>query len=152
MTCLECGRLCEGSYCARHARAAQERRLRAVAARYGRRHEEKRRAAIGSGGRWEGLRRLAAARQDGRCALCGWPLGPRFEVDHIVPVALGGSSAPENLRALHPECHRAAGAGRGRGKSLPGKPQDRAGGPEFSRGQDGVPPATAGGREVPPGW
>ena len=73
MTCLECGRLCEGSYCTVHAREAQARRLRAVAARYGRRHEEKRRAAVGSGGRWEGLRQAAVRRQGGRCAL--------FEVD-----------------------------------------------------------------------
>ena len=136
MTCLDCGRLCEGSYCALHARAAQQRRLRTAAERYGRRHEAKRRAAVGSGGRWETLRRLTVRRQDGRCAACGWPLGDRFEVDHVVPVALGGSSDPSNLRALHPECHRAFGPGRGRGKSAPGRRQDRAGGLDFSRGQD----------------
>lgn len=29
------------------------------------------------------------------------------EVDHIVPVSLGGSDRPENLRAISRECHRA---------------------------------------------
>lgn len=68
----------------------------------------------------------------------GWPLGERFEVDHIVPVAAGGSSDPENLRALHQECHRQAGAARGVRESPPGRLQDRGGALDFSRGQDGL--------------
>lgn len=106
-TCLECGRLTSASYCPQHEQEATQRRLQAVAMRYGRRHELRRQAAVGSGGAWETLRRRTAAAQAGICALCGWPLGERFEVDHIVPIHRGGTSAPENLRALHPECHRA---------------------------------------------
>jgi len=137
MTCLECGRLSERSYCPAHEREAQARRLAAVAARYGWRHAAARRAAVGSGGRWETLRRAAYRRQGGLCALCGWPLGERWEVDHIVPVALGGTSDPANLRALHPACHRQLGGRRGEGESPPGSLQARAGAADFSRGHDG---------------
>lgn len=53
---------------------------------------------------WEVTRKQVLRRQR-RCSLCGGR-GP-FEVDHIVPVSLGGSGDLENLRALcHARCHR----------------------------------------------
>jgi 5-methylcytosine-specific restriction protein A len=139
MTCLACGRLSERSYCPAHEREAQARRLAAVAARYGWRHAAARRAAIGSGGRWETLRRAVYRRQDGRCALCGWPLGERWEVDHIVPVARGGTSDLSNLRALHQACHRQVRGRRGAGESPSVGLQARAGAVDFSRGHDDSP-------------
>lgn len=97
--CLDCGVLIghlDGSHCGT-CKARIERRLQA-----------KRNAQFGgSGGRWQTLRKQAFERQEGRCARCGNELGTSFEVDHVVPRSAGGGSAPENLQALHRECHQA---------------------------------------------
>jgi 5-methylcytosine-specific restriction protein A len=44
---------------------------------------------------------------NGQCQACVWPLTPgtRWEVDHIIPVALGGSRRPDNLQVLCAACH-----------------------------------------------
>ncbi len=44
-------------------------------------------------------------RQRYRCAMCG-RINRFLEFDHIIPVALGGSSDVNNVQALCPECHR----------------------------------------------
>lgn len=52
-------------------------------------------------------------RRDGyRCQICGKGLqdGVKLEVDHIKPVALGGTSDPGNLRTLCWECNHGKGA------------------------------------------
>ncbi len=43
----------------------------------------------------------------GHCQACGWRLSPgtRWEVDHIIPVALGGSDHGDNLQVLCAACH-----------------------------------------------
>ena len=43
----------------------------------------------------------------GHCQACGWRLSPgtRWEVDHIIPLALGGSDQPDNLQVLCAACH-----------------------------------------------
>jgi 5-methylcytosine-specific restriction enzyme A len=48
-------------------------------------------------------------RARGRCAACGWLLAPgtRWEVDHILPRALGGRDTPDNLQVLCRTCHAA---------------------------------------------
>lgn len=45
--------------------------------------------------------------QKGRCNKCGQHFTPIdiIEVDHIIPVAKGGSDKYENLQALHKHCH-----------------------------------------------
>lgn len=45
------------------------------------------------------------------CELCGWAPPAEYalealDVDHIRPLALGGTHDPENLRTLCPNCHR----------------------------------------------
>jgi 5-methylcytosine-specific restriction endonuclease McrA len=45
--------------------------------------------------------------QRGRCAICGQRLGKRTHIDHIVPLALGGSNARSNLQLTHPGCNLA---------------------------------------------
>lgn len=47
-------------------------------------------------------------RQRGKCAhsWCRKPLSTGYHVDHIVPLALGGSNYPRNLQALCPPCNR----------------------------------------------
>jgi hypothetical protein len=50
-------------------------------------------------------RRAVWTKHLSRCAICG---GTRFlEIDHIVPLARGGTSAPSNLRLLCRDCNRA---------------------------------------------
>jgi hypothetical protein len=46
------------------------------------------------------------AAQVGKCADCGDPL-TRFEVDHRMPLFLGGSNDRANSAAICPDCHRA---------------------------------------------
>lgn len=48
--------------------------------------------------------------QGGCCAVCRANLAAGFHKDHIVPVALGGSSDPENIQLLCPWCNRSKGA------------------------------------------
>ncbi len=43
----------------------------------------------------------------GRCAWCGKSIvGQEFEVDHIIPLAMGGAHIPDNLAACCPNCNR----------------------------------------------
>ncbi|WP_374223780.1 HNH endonuclease [Streptomyces sp. ISL-11] len=49
-------------------------------------------------------RSRALARDRFRCQFCG--SRQELEVDHIVPVARGGTWAPSNLRTLCRPCHR----------------------------------------------
>jgi 5-methylcytosine-specific restriction protein A len=43
----------------------------------------------------------------GRCLRCGWALTPgtRWEVDHVIPLALGGRDASDNMQVLCSPCH-----------------------------------------------
>jgi 5-methylcytosine-specific restriction endonuclease McrA len=42
----------------------------------------------------------------GRCAICREKITGPFEVEHRVPLALGGTNDPSNLEAVHPTpCH-----------------------------------------------
>ena len=49
-------------------------------------------------------------RQHGRCYWCGVKVGTRYHVDHVWPVAKGGSNGPENLVIACPDCNRSKGA------------------------------------------
>jgi 5-methylcytosine-specific restriction endonuclease McrA len=50
-------------------------------------------------------------RQQMRCACgCGRSLWAGFHVDHIVPLARGGTNGPENLQLLAPVCNLRKGA------------------------------------------
>lgn len=48
--------------------------------------------------------------QNGLCACCGTALECRFEVDHVMPLALGGTNWPGNLQFLCGGCNRLKGA------------------------------------------
>ena len=45
----------------------------------------------------------------GLCAACSQKIdaGKAWDIDHILPLALGGTNAPENLQILCRPCHRA---------------------------------------------
>lgn len=53
--------------------------------------------------RW--LKAFVLEAQGYRCLGCSAPLDD-VEYDHVVPLGLGGSNAPDNWAALCPACHR----------------------------------------------
>lgn len=50
------------------------------------------------------------AKQRGKCTCCGVALGDDYEMDHIVPLALGGVNSDENIQLLTSRCNRQKGA------------------------------------------
>jgi len=48
--------------------------------------------------------------QGGRCNGCEEPFAPKFEIDHIVPLARGGTQFPSNLQLLCRSCNARKGA------------------------------------------
>ena len=54
----------------------------------------------------ESRKKEIAYRQKYRCRMCFGLLPPSFQVDHIIPVALGGHNGNQNLQALCPTCHK----------------------------------------------
>lgn len=43
--------------------------------------------------------------QKGKCACCGEPLGKNYHLDHIMPIALGGSNTDDNIQLLRQRCN-----------------------------------------------
>lgn len=43
--------------------------------------------------------------QKGKCACCREPLGDDFHLDHIMPLALGGSNTDDNIQLLRQRCN-----------------------------------------------
>ena len=44
--------------------------------------------------------------QRGKCACCGKPLGTDFHLDHIMPLALGGTHTDDNIQLLRAICNQ----------------------------------------------
>jgi 5-methylcytosine-specific restriction endonuclease McrA len=70
---------------------------------------------------WEAPARVPLSRstrefviaRDGRvCGICGDPIGrdEALDIDHVIPVALGGSDDRDNLQPSHASCNRSKGA------------------------------------------
>jgi len=77
-------------------------------------------ATGGSGWAWSRIRRQVLERDGYRCVLCGWQpyvwIDAEFakhelDIDHIVPLAEGGTSDLANLRTLCTTCHAKRGKG-----------------------------------------
>lgn len=60
--------------------------------------------------RRRGRRHVILARNDGLCGICGQSIEGEFHIDHIVPVALGGTDDEANLQPAHPRCNILKGA------------------------------------------
>ena len=43
--------------------------------------------------------------QRGKCACCGLPLGEKYHLDHIMPLALGGANEDWNIQLLRQRCN-----------------------------------------------
>jgi 5-methylcytosine-specific restriction endonuclease McrA len=56
----------------------------------------------------DGVKQFVWARDGARCRRCGSNIELQF--DHIIPVAYGGASTPENLQILCGPCNRGKGA------------------------------------------
>lgn len=57
----------------------------------------------------EDVRRLLAE-QGSQCAICGVGVAASYHVDHIVPLARGGTNWPDNIQVLCPPCNLSKGA------------------------------------------
>lgn len=55
------------------------------------------------------LARKLFVKQKGKCACCGKPLGDAYDMDHIVPLALGGPNTDDNIQLLRSRCNRQKG-------------------------------------------
>ena len=72
---------------------------------------------------WPSLTRLVWKRDPG-CLICGTTKetrGVKWEVDHILPVADGGTDDPENLRLLCVPCHKGVTAAWRRSRAAGGE-------------------------------
>lgn len=45
---------------------------------------------------------------DGRCHVCTRKIAPgeEWEVEHVVPLSMGGADTPANMHPAHRDCHR----------------------------------------------
>src|SRR5690625_569564 len=83
------------NYCAEHARVAKQAHRSAYDAR------RPKTAARGYDARWRKIR-LMQLRAEPLCVSCG---GAATEVDHITPLAAGGTHAFSNLQSMCKSCH-----------------------------------------------
>jgi 5-methylcytosine-specific restriction endonuclease McrA len=56
-----------------------------------------------TGNSWRPKRILVLSRDGYRCQACGSPAN--LQIDHITPIALGGSDDPSNLQTLCASCN-----------------------------------------------
>lgn len=67
---------------------------------------QNRRARLaGAGVLSEGICEALHVIQAGRCACCGKPLGVVYDLDHIMPLALGGLNVDANMQLLTARCN-----------------------------------------------
>lgn len=52
-----------------------------------------------------GLREKLFLLQKGKCACCSKPLGGKYHMDHIMPLARGGTNTDENMQLLRAKCN-----------------------------------------------
>lgn len=53
----------------------------------------------------KGLAAKLLSLQRGKCACCGLPLGGKYHLDHILPIALGGTNTDDNIQLLRAVCN-----------------------------------------------
>ena len=73
-------------------------------------HNRRARQIANSGKLSQGLQAKLFKLQHGKCACCGLPLGDDYHLDHIMPLALGGSNTDSNIQLLRQRCNGQKGA------------------------------------------
>lgn len=70
-------------------------------------HRQNRRAKIklATGSISRGLKNKLFKLQHGKCACCGFGLGGDYHMDHIVPLARGGTNTDDNIQLLTAKCN-----------------------------------------------
>lgn len=72
--------------------------------------ENRRARKLNNGGRLSrGLSAKLFVLQKGKCACCGLPLGASYHMDHVIPLALGGSNTDDNIQLLRQRCNSQKG-------------------------------------------
>lgn len=103
------GRLASERY-----RKKNPEKVRAATARWNAAHPDikrvnciNRRAAkrIAEGALSSGIRERLYKLQRGKCACCKLPLGQDYHLDHIIPLALGGTNDDSNIQLLRQRCN-----------------------------------------------
>jgi 5-methylcytosine-specific restriction enzyme A len=107
-------KVCADPHCP-NSQPCPDHPLKAWAGQTGRRNRMR------SGSKEQRLNRAVMDLNEGRCHVCG--LLGADQVDHVIPLAEGGSDGMENRRPIHSEpCHRiktSEEAKRGRNRSSP---------------------------------
>lgn len=68
--------------------------------------QNRRARQMGNGGKLsKGLAEKLFNLQKGKCPCCKQPLGDNYHLDHIVPLALGGSNTDDNIQLLRQQCN-----------------------------------------------
>lgn len=70
------------------------------------RQNRRARTSASAGTLSRGLAERLLKLQRGRCACCRKPLGDDYHLDHIVPLALGGSNTDDNIQLLRSTCNQ----------------------------------------------
>jgi 5-methylcytosine-specific restriction endonuclease McrA len=69
-------------------------------------YEQNREARKREGGKLsKEIVKILFKRQRGRCACCGEGLGKDYQLDHIMPIALGGANIDSNMQLLRKRCN-----------------------------------------------
>lgn len=69
-------------------------------------HNRRAREAASGGALSPDLAERLLTLQSGKCACCGKPLGDDYHLDHIMPLALGGSNTDDNIQLLKAICNK----------------------------------------------
>jgi 5-methylcytosine-specific restriction endonuclease McrA len=69
-------------------------------------HNRRARKRANGGTLSEGLRERLFKLQRGKCACCRKPLGEKYELDHRMPLELGGANEDWNMQLLRQRCNR----------------------------------------------
>lgn len=99
----------QAAYVAKNARkikenkAAYKKANREIFIRSGHKRRAIKRAVGGTLSR--GLTNKLLKLQKGKCPCCNQPLGSDYHLDHIMPLALGGSNTNENIQLLRSVCN-----------------------------------------------
>ena len=95
-------------------RAANQDKTKAYSLEYAEKNAESRRIwqqnrrsrELFNGGKLsKGLAEKLFQLQKGKCPCCKQPLGNNYHLDHIVPLALGGSNTDNNIQLLRKQCN-----------------------------------------------